>query len=250
MRDKAKAFLIHALFSLVFVGAFAALVRWGWYAGPVFWIQGAGTILLLLVVVDVIIGPLLTGVVYKRGKRTLKMDIGVIVVIQIVALAYGAFHLVSQRPVYFAHVGQRVDIVRAADIDFEEVPEHLRQRWSWRPRLVYVDKPEDDPEQMESIVRRSEQTGFGFAFEPSLYKPFPGPLWELRTFGRDIDQVTRDPVAQRKFAHWFDGQEVGKDEVLLYPLVGRLTNASILFHRSDGRLLGMIDYDPMPIPRL
>jgi len=95
---KFKAALIHLSLSALVIGLFFLTLYSIWYPQPFFAISGVVEPLKLLVMVDVIVGPLLTFVVYKKGKKTLKLDLSVIVLMQIFALAYGANTIYQGRP--------------------------------------------------------------------------------------------------------------------------------------------------------
>jgi hypothetical protein len=60
-----------------------------WYPKPFFGISNTIEPLKLLILVDVIIGPLLTFIVYKKNKSTLVMDLSIIALLQIGAFFYG-----------------------------------------------------------------------------------------------------------------------------------------------------------------
>jgi len=49
-----------------------------WYPPPLFQLLGGFELLLLIVAVDIALGPLLTLVVFKSGKKRLKFDLSVI----------------------------------------------------------------------------------------------------------------------------------------------------------------------------
>ena len=83
---KIKAALIHLFISIIVIGLFFAMVYFIWYPKPFFDISGVIEPFKLLIFVDVIVGPLLTLIVYKKGKKNLKLDISIIAVFQLVAL--------------------------------------------------------------------------------------------------------------------------------------------------------------------
>ena len=64
-----------------------------WYPRPLFEAAGGNGLLYILVGVDVILGPLLTLVVFKAGKRGMKFDLAAIAAVQVAALIYGC-HIV------------------------------------------------------------------------------------------------------------------------------------------------------------
>ena len=99
LKDKLKASGIHFFFSALVIFCFVALVYFIWFT-PTFFIEmGALTPLKVLVLVDVVLGPLLTFIVYKEGKKSLKMDLSIIILVQIIALGYGAYSTYLGRPV-------------------------------------------------------------------------------------------------------------------------------------------------------
>jgi hypothetical protein len=95
---KLKAALIHLLISVFIVGSLSLLIVYIWYPKPFFTISGVSMPLKLLIFVDVIIGPLLTFVVYKKNKKSLKFDLSVIAIMQLAALIYGANTIYQGRP--------------------------------------------------------------------------------------------------------------------------------------------------------
>jgi hypothetical protein len=66
--------------------------------------------------IDLIVGPLLTLLVYKQGKKTLKMDLTVIALIQALFLGGGLYTLFASRPVYLVATNQMFNLVFATDI--------------------------------------------------------------------------------------------------------------------------------------
>ena len=81
----------HLLFSVLVAAMVAALVFGIWYPTPYGELAGGQGLFRLIVVVDVICGPLLTLVIYnpKKPRVELFRDIGLVVLIQLGALGYG-----------------------------------------------------------------------------------------------------------------------------------------------------------------
>ncbi|MFK8011593.1 MAG: hypothetical protein AB8B80_06100 [Marinicellaceae bacterium] len=96
--NKSKAALIHLSLSILLIGLLLLIVLFIWYPKPFFDISGVIEPIKLLVLIDVIIGPLLTFVVYKQGKKSLKFDLSVIALLQLTALIYGAYILHNGKP--------------------------------------------------------------------------------------------------------------------------------------------------------
>ena len=80
-----KAFLIHGLVSISVALLVIGLVFFIWYPSPLAKAVGVTHIFLMLLAIDVIIGPVLGFIVYKEGKKTLKMDLSIIITLQLCA---------------------------------------------------------------------------------------------------------------------------------------------------------------------
>ena len=88
----------HLLVSIAIAVAVVALMLALWYPGPLFEAAGGTGLLYILVGVDVVLGPLLTLIVFKSGKRGMKFDLAAIGLVQAAALLYGMHVVFLARP--------------------------------------------------------------------------------------------------------------------------------------------------------
>jgi len=102
MNPRLKAFAIHLAISALIALAVIGLVFFIWYPAPLHTATGVTQIFLLLLTVDVVLGPLLTLIVYKTGKKTLIMDLTVIALLQLSALAYGVWTVAEDRSAWLS----------------------------------------------------------------------------------------------------------------------------------------------------
>ena len=172
-----KAAGIHLLASGLVAALAATLVFLVWYPSPFAALAGGTSLFVLLVSVDVVLGPALTAVVVSPGKRRAELvrDLGVIVVVQIAAFAYGLHTMALARPVLIAFEVDRLRLVTAADIDpvtLREAPAALRQlSWSG-PRMVAAIKPSESEDQMLSI--ELALSGFDLSMQPKQWRAYAG----------------------------------------------------------------------------
>src|SRR4029078_12975478 len=106
-----KAAGIHLSISLLIGLIVGALLFGVWYPPPYFHAAGADQLVLLLVSVDIVLGPLLTLVVFKSGKWGLKFDLTLIAVMQTIALVYGLSVVLRSRPVFLVAAVDRFVLV-------------------------------------------------------------------------------------------------------------------------------------------
>lgn len=97
--SKGKAFSIHMALSLLVFSSLVLVMFFFWFPGELFFLDGGWQGLKLVAMVDLILGPLLTLVLYKPRKPKLLLDMSMIAAFQIAALAYGFVATYQQRTV-------------------------------------------------------------------------------------------------------------------------------------------------------
>lgn len=101
-KGRLRASGIHLGLSLG-IAALAAVVVFGlWYPYPYREISGGRSLFMLVVSVDVVMGPLITLVIFNRAKprRELMVDFSVVALLQLAALSYGMWTVFVARPVH------------------------------------------------------------------------------------------------------------------------------------------------------
>lgn len=172
MTSRLNAFLIHLLISTCIAAAVIGVVFFVWYSAPLHTAAGVTKIFLLLLAVDVVLGPLLTLIVYKTGKKTLIMDLTVIALLQLSALGYGVWTVAEGRPAWLVFGGDRFELVRIPDIDQRNIGTHyLYSSPAWTgPQWVGATTP-IDLNARNDIIFESVSGGFDIYQRPNLYRP-------------------------------------------------------------------------------
>ena len=111
LRARFRAAGCHLGISLAIATLVLLVVYRYWYAGPLAAVAGVGTILVLLLAVDVSLGPIMTFMVFDRRKKSLPMDLALIGLVQVLALGYGLHTVEAGRPHYLVFVKDRFEAV-------------------------------------------------------------------------------------------------------------------------------------------
>ncbi len=121
---RARAAGIHLLISGAVSMLAAALVFGFWYPGAYRLLSGGRDLFLLVIAVDVVLGPLLTFAVFNlnKGWRHLRRDLAFIGLIQLAALSYGLHTVYVARPVALVFEVDRFRAVTASDVHRAELP--------------------------------------------------------------------------------------------------------------------------------
>lgn len=118
-RIKAATIHLAVSSSIILTSLVAACIAWYPYGLWPWAVPNNPTLLLLAVVF--VIGPLLTLLVYRPGKRTLRSDLIVVALIQAVFFSYAMVMLGRARPVFLVGNGAEFRMVRAHEVDREDL---------------------------------------------------------------------------------------------------------------------------------
>jgi hypothetical protein len=150
-----KASFIHLIISFFVVGTVAAYIIYFWYPLPLMHMAKADQLLMMVGGIDLIVGPLLTLLVYKHGKKTLRMDLTVIAVIQAVFLSMGLYTMFQSRPVFLVATPKRFDLVFVNEIDstrLSNAKEKFKTLSFTKPLLVGAKFPTNKEEKTNIIM--------------------------------------------------------------------------------------------------
>lgn len=127
--NRLKAAGIHVLISFFIVASVLLTMYLLWYPKEYFWLMGGITLITLLACVDIFLGPLLTFVVFKSGKKSLRFDLFCIGIVQIAALSYGVYVMFESRPVFTVFNKDKFQIAATVDIPPEELAKAKNHHW-------------------------------------------------------------------------------------------------------------------------
>lgn len=183
-----KASLIHLLISAALVGGVFAAVFFIWYPKPAFAVAGASSIIFMLIGIDLILGPLLTLIVYRQGKPGLKFDLAVIALVQLTALVYGGYTLYEERPSYVVFAVDRIEYIARKDVDESQIRfETLRNKTPGSLVHAFARSPED-PEEFQRFF-----DSVMFDGKPDLERR--AEYWEPWHDGAEIIRSRMQPLA-------------------------------------------------------
>jgi hypothetical protein len=247
MRFRFRAFAWHLLGSASALTLTLGLLYLGWYHWPGWYLADMPTVLAIMVGVDVVLGPLLTFIVAASAKprRTLARDVGVILLVQLVAFGYGVTTLWHGRPLYYAFSVNCLTVVQAQDIEHDSIDASaqnsaLAPHWYSLPRWISAPLP-DNSEEANKIVQSAVQGGFDVTARPAYYKPWTSGAAELRSQLKPVDDIKffslkeRTLLKQRMTALGF-----AADRANAIALTGRRRPLLVIFDPSNLRLLAYI----------
>ncbi len=243
---KGRAFAIHLIASILVMLAFLAIMWLVWYPAPYFAINGGWGVLGILAGVDVVLGPILTLIVFKPGKPSLKFDMSVIVALQLAALAYGGSLIYQQRPAFTVFAVDRFTAVAAADVDFDQLRDPaLKRIMGIGPILAEALPPEDSNRRNELMFEVVMGGAKDLEYRAELYHPYRPDLAKLTKRSIDIQAIAANNAeTKRALERFLERTGAQADAYLYLPLRGNNKDVVMVLSRQDGMPAGWLDIDP------
>lgn len=244
-----KASAIHFCISFVVIGLVFGFIVWRWYPPELFGMAWAGTLFGLLGGVDVVLGPMLTLLVYKQGKKSLRFDLTIIALLQIAALGYGLQIVWHSRPVYIAATEDRFRMVFANELhapSVERAAAEYRTPPAWGPTLVAAPLPEDGNVRLN--VTLATMSGLDISQRPEFYTAYPpsSPGFLASTVPAS-NVIALAPAADRAAWEAALARHGKVASLAMLPLQSSRGSASVLLRADNGQILGYSRLDPWPV---
>jgi hypothetical protein len=243
-----KAAFIHLLISLLVVGSVAAYIIYFWYPPALMHMSKADRLLTIIAGVDLVVGPLLTLVVYKLGKPKLKLDLAIIGTIQLVFLAYGLYTIWNSRPVFLVAVPDRFELVFANEITPKRLAEARIEKFKHlgfgKPTLAGAEMPADIKLQDE-IMNSAIIGGGDIQTMPKYFVEYSHVTMKLMRYAKPVteskDLNLKDAEALQAYAKSYG---YSSDHVRYLTLASSRGFATILVKAETGEIIGPASVDP------
>ncbi|MBN8480616.1 MAG: hypothetical protein J0L88_03380 [Xanthomonadales bacterium] len=239
---------IHLSISVVIGLAVLALLFWVWYPAPYFKVSGGLELTMILLGVDLVLGPLMTLVVFKAGKKSLGFDLSVIAALQLCALLYGLHVIVAARPVFIVGAIDRFNVVAANEIDPADLAKGTRPEFStlsWTgPRVVAARLP-SDTSLRSALMFATAAGGADIERLPVNYVAYDDEKPHLLARAKPLEDLReKSAAASDAVDAWLRERARAEAEVVWLPIKARRASLTMLLDARTGDLLGAIDVNP------
>lgn len=237
---------IHLAISAIVGGLAAALVFGLWYPWPYRSASGGQNLFILLVSVDLVLGPALTLVVFntRKSRSVLIHDLAVIAAFQMSGLMYGLHIVFLARPVAMVFEGSRFRIVSYVDVVSRELPNalaELRALSVTGPKLLGTRQPRNGAEKYESIQLALQ--GVDIGTRPSYWQPYRDSRNDILTTARPLS-ILLAQYASRASVIEQEIKRIGYSplELKFLPIISKQESWSALLDAKTGEVVGFLQY--------
>lgn len=234
IKSKLKASSIHLGMSLVIFFILAYQIYYVWYPQPYFSVDGGWQGIRIIAAVDLVLGPLITFVVFdwSKSRKEIMLDLMVIAVIQISALTYGVVTTYEQRPVAIVLSGET--FISAVESDYGmqlDSISGLDQYSVETPPIIWSDMSVDQTV-LDEMNRTKQAEKIEEYAQIQLYQPAEKLLSGLQQTQIYVDTILALSGGGQRYDQWLDQNQKKSSEVLLGIFNGRYGRIWLVFDSS------------------
>ena len=249
IKNRLHAFLTHLAISGIIAALAMIVVFFVWYPSPLHTAVGVTNIFLMLLAIDIIIGPVITFIIFKPKKPSLKFDLTVIALLQLSALCYGMDTVFEGRPAFVVFNVDQYTVARAYEIDPASAEKAEKKgsesaKISWlQPKWVAA-VASTDRKRRQEIMFSSVAGGPDWPLLPELYVPLVQEKAQILKKSFNLQDLRKlhgnDSNAIAILKGWKD------DQTKWLPLRAPVKNMVVLVDATSGDAIKIIDIKPWP----
>ena len=238
-----KAFSIHFAISFIIFLILLYFILVQWYPQPLFSTDGGWRVIRIIVGVDLILGPLLTLIVFKAGKPGLKFDLAMIALVQVLALSWGVWNTYNERPAALIYTLDFFTPVPAYQLSEQGMTaKKLKQFGNTWPVTIYIDIPK---EKISETIKESMQAQKPLYLLTQYYSPFGEEQTQvLKENSMDLEKYVEDKPKLKKLYQHSLLTNTAKTNISYLALHSREKWVTAIFDLDSMKIIDTIDIEP------
>ncbi len=239
---------IHLGICLAIAALAAAQIFLVWYPNPIQIAMGANQLFWLILGIDIVLGPLLTFVVFNPNKKSLKLDLSVIALVQLAALGYGMHAMYQGKAAYITFNKDRFAFASVNEVESD---------WYNRPSLNKEFKPTDKffapkfavVQWPKDVVGHNDLLFSNSFARVDAYVPLEQGQEQIKLASKPYSELNKlNPNKTQELAtvlqQW---QAKGIQTVNWVPLLAEKEDMAVLIDASSGKFLEIARFNPWPL---
>ena len=238
-----KAFFYHFLISFLVFLVLLYLILIVWYPDFFFAIDGGWEGMRIIIGVDLILGPILTLIVFKSGKPGLKFDLSCIGLLQAVCLAGGVAVVYTERPIYFVYYEKHFYSSSADTFTNYGIATPDPSQFTDKLPVKVISKLPENPIEEADFRRILFQDGIpAWVYSPT-YELLEGQMQEVIK-GAFAEKDLRERDTEGKLDLWLAKYGGIFGDYAFIPIHSRYRDAFIAIRRSDESFVNIVEVPP------
>jgi len=200
MISRLKAMFFHVLISGAIAGVGSLIILFLWYPWPLSEMSGGWSLLLLVCSVDVVLGPLLTFVIFdtRKPRSEIVRDLTIIAVLQLSGLCYGVHTVYLARPVVIAFEGKLFRVVSAIEIEDNELSkasDEFKTLSLTGPTFVGTREVASEDERFDAIAHA--MAGSDKSMRPIFWQPYEKSVPRILSDSKPLTTLLKNHPEQK-----------------------------------------------------
>lgn len=226
LRARLKASFLRLLISMILVAMVSAITHRYWYADDLMWAGGIQGVK-LIALVDVVLGPVLTFILFNPGKKGLLSDMIIIGCLQCLCFAFGTWALYDQRPAAFVLSDDGVHLLSNHTVQKHTLKLPGSQA---KPQLLFLDLPSDTSTWGAIKFSTELADGVPLFYRDDLYVPLES------TSADDYEKRINLIQSSMKLTENVALPEAPKDDCAWIPIFSKHLDGVVCFNQTRGAI--------------
>lgn len=248
----AGAYLGVSFLMILFSGILVLKV---FYPYPFVEILNGKKLYLLLVAINIILGPLLTFLIFDTTKKrhVLGRDMVVIGTIQLIAFVYGLWVIYIARPVYLVYEIDRFKLITAIDVDnfdLSEAPAEFQKLPFSGVKVIGLRAANNSVEKLYSL--ELELAGKDLSLQTDWWQSLSDEnRASMRKHGVSVTALKNIDINNNsQIKKILDAAQLRDEEVIVLPLLVRSVSWSVLLDKKKLNIIGYLPIDIFDIKKI
>ncbi len=248
-KNKLKASLIHLLLSAILITLVIGSTLFFFFPKLFIGVTDFKEVATLIISIDLILGPLLTFVVFKPKKKSLKFDLAVIGAIQLSALIYGTYALYQVHPVYITFNIDRFTIVNAKDAEPEKAINNEFNISKFSVAKIAYAKMPDDPKKQNEVTLRAAYGGEDLEKREEYYESYKEYFDKILDKSLDTKQILSNKTSKKIISTFQKKYGEDLDKFAFLPLNSDTKDMIIVLDKESSEPITTLDIDPWELSK-
>ncbi len=233
-----QAFIAHSAISVLIFIVLLSFIIFSWYPGFLFDTDGGWQGLQLILGVDLILGPLLTLIVFKPGKPGLSKDITLIALVQSTCLTLGTYTIYDQKPLAIVFSDDTFFSVSRGTFTFAEQPLEVLENFTGTyPKQIFIDLPASKEER--KALRKAQLNDGPLHARTTLFRPYLDHFDKALDWGEiNLTSWLQNTENNKNLYNWLSQNNLSIERIALIPYIGRYKQAHLIIDKNNGNIIG------------
>lgn len=244
-KNKIKASLIHLSLSVVVVSFLMLVIIYFWFPFSYLQLTDFKEIVKLIIAIDLVLGPILTFVIFNPKKKSLIFDLSVVAMIQVSALTYGVYALYQVHPLYITFAKNGFTLITARDAQPQNAKhEEYKISKLSSGKFAYAGFPKDEDKIKEIITDILFGSGVEIKHRIEHYKPYDAHINDIVAKSLDPTTIFSDEETKEKVYSFLKEYKNDLDKFAYLPLDGAIKDAIIVIDKKTAKPITNLNIDP------